>query len=264
MHYIAENLKALRKEKGWTQSEFARQLGVKRSLIGAYEEGRADPRISFLQLICEKFGLTMDKLITRPIGEQSGNPVTDVRGSSLRVLPITIDREKKAEMAALVPVQAAAGYMTGYGDVEYIESLPVFDLPFPELTRGRTYRLFQIRGESMLPIPPKSYIICSYVMDWTSIRNDQCYVILGKSEGIVFKRVLNNLALGYLTLKSDNPEFETYNLPVEEILEVWQAEGSVYLGTDHKEYIASPNAVMAELGEIRKRLDELGSRITDT
>ncbi|HAQ71260.1 MAG TPA: XRE family transcriptional regulator, partial [Flavobacteriales bacterium] len=41
MHFIPFNLKFLRKQKNWTQEEFARHLGVKRSLIGAYEEGRA-------------------------------------------------------------------------------------------------------------------------------------------------------------------------------------------------------------------------------
>jgi len=261
MHYIAENLKALRKEKGWTQSEFARQLGVKRSLIGAYEEGRADPRISFLQLVCDKFGLSLDKLISQPLDEQREKMLPDFKGASLRVLPITIDREKKAEMAILVPVKAAAGYMTGYGDVEYMESLPAFDLPFPELPRGRTYRIFQIQGESMLPIPSKSYIICSYILDWTSIRNDQCYIVLSKNEGIVFKRVLNNLALGYLTLKSDNPEFETYNLPAEEILEVWQAEGMAHIGMDYREQSAAPGALLHELNEIKQKLNELGSRI---
>lgn len=260
MHYISENLKTLRKERGWTQSDFAKQLGVKRSLIGAYEEGRADPRISFLQLICDKFDLTMDKLISSPL-EAGDRPAVDIKGTSLRVLPITIDKEKKGEMATLVPVQAAAGYMTGYGDVEYIESLPAFELPFPELPKGRTYRIFQIRGESMLPIPPKTYIICSYVMDWTTIRNDKCYVILSKSEGIVFKRVLNNLSLGYLTLKSDNPEFETYDLPLEEVMEVWLAEGMASIGLNEKAHQGSPAVVLQELGEIRKKLSELENKI---
>ena len=38
------NLKYLRKLRGWTQEEFANKLNIKRSLIGAYEEERADQR----------------------------------------------------------------------------------------------------------------------------------------------------------------------------------------------------------------------------
>ena len=46
MSQAGQNLKYLRKLRGWTQEEFAVKLGIKRSLIGAYEEERADPRLA--------------------------------------------------------------------------------------------------------------------------------------------------------------------------------------------------------------------------
>ena len=48
---IAENLKFLRKKAGYTQEQFAQELGIKRSLVGAYEEGRAEPRLQNLSKI---------------------------------------------------------------------------------------------------------------------------------------------------------------------------------------------------------------------
>ena len=48
MSTVSENLKFLRKEAGYTQQTFADALKIKRSLVGAYEEGRADPPISNL------------------------------------------------------------------------------------------------------------------------------------------------------------------------------------------------------------------------
>ena len=44
---LNENIRSLRKSLGLTQEEFAGQLDIKRSLIGAYEEGRAEPRLNF-------------------------------------------------------------------------------------------------------------------------------------------------------------------------------------------------------------------------
>jgi len=38
MNIANQNLKYLRKLRGWTQQEFADKLRIKRSLIGAYEE----------------------------------------------------------------------------------------------------------------------------------------------------------------------------------------------------------------------------------
>lgn len=226
MHFLAQNLKSLRKRESLTQQDFAKLLGVKRSLIGAYEESRAEPRLSLLQLIAGRFKLTLDQLISQPLEAGSGQS-NDVSGQHLRILPIAIDRDTNVERSTLVPVKAAAGYLGGYGDVEFIESLPSFSLPFPELPDGRTYRIFQIEGDSMLPIHSGAYVICSYVQDWTDIKNDQCYIVLSKDEGIVFKRVLNNAADASLTMKSDNTAFSPYELPLDQVIEVWKAHGVV-------------------------------------
>ncbi|MEX2597447.1 MAG: helix-turn-helix transcriptional regulator, partial [Salibacteraceae bacterium] len=94
MHFIPENLRHIRKQRKWTQDQFARHLGVKRSMIGAYEEGRADPRISFLLLVCQKFDLSMDDLVGKPIGDQTENSTKRISGSSLRILPIAMDQNE--------------------------------------------------------------------------------------------------------------------------------------------------------------------------
>ncbi|HAG05307.1 MAG TPA: transcriptional regulator, partial [Cryomorphaceae bacterium] len=39
MMELAHTLKALRKKHGWTQQQLAERAGIKRSLVGAYEEG---------------------------------------------------------------------------------------------------------------------------------------------------------------------------------------------------------------------------------
>jgi transcriptional regulator with XRE-family HTH domain len=51
MALAGSNLKYLRKLRGWTQEEFASKLGIKRSLIGAYEEERAEPRTDVLEIL---------------------------------------------------------------------------------------------------------------------------------------------------------------------------------------------------------------------
>ena len=52
---INENIRYLRKKKGWTQEKFSSKIGIKRSLVGAYEEGRSDPRLNNLLKMCEVF-----------------------------------------------------------------------------------------------------------------------------------------------------------------------------------------------------------------
>lgn len=258
MHFIPENLKFLRKQRGWTQDQMAKQLGVKRSLIGAYEEGRSDPRISFLVLVCQKFNVSMDLLVSKRL-DLKDQKIVDFKGTTLRVLPIAISDSDLNERATLVPEKAAAGYLSGYSDVEYIESLPAFELPYPELSKDKTYRVFQIKGDSMLPILPGSYIIASFVLDWHSVKNDQLYVVVSKSEGVVFKRLLNELSSGRFILKSDNPLYPPTALNAEEVIEIWKAEGLTSFTMDFSQDFSSN--LQSTLAGIQSSLEELKRRL---
>src|SRR5450631_2279796 len=65
MSVAAQNLKYLRKLRGWTQEEFANKLKIKRSLLGAYEEERAEPRLEVLELVSDMFRLSLDELLRK-------------------------------------------------------------------------------------------------------------------------------------------------------------------------------------------------------
>ena len=67
------NLKYLRKLRGWTQEEFANKVGIKRSLVGAYEEERADPRIDVLEIVGDIFKLSLDDLLLKDLSNTGGS-----------------------------------------------------------------------------------------------------------------------------------------------------------------------------------------------
>lgn len=115
-----QNLKYLRKLRGWTQEEFAGKLGIKRSLVGAYEEERADPRIDVLEKLCDMFKLTLDDLLRRDLAEVKGNYLSKRRQQKLLT---------ENNLIYFVPVKAAAGYLAGYADTEFIDELNTFTLP---------------------------------------------------------------------------------------------------------------------------------------
>ena len=247
MNYLAQNIKYLRKEKKLTQEQLAHKIGVKRAMVGAYEEGRAEPRLQTIQNMCHYFKVRLDKLIGGDISV-GGAADVDAKGEKLRVLPIVVDKNNDKELGTLVPVKAAAGYLNGFGDVDYIENLPRFSMPFPELPQDRTYRMFQIMGDSMLPVLPGAYIICEYVADWNSIRNEECYVMVTLDEGVVYKRVINNMEKDEFLLKSDNTAYETYSVTTENLVEAWKAIG--YTSFDLPGQPASGDVDMFKLMEM--------------
>ena len=60
---FGKTLKALRTEKGWTQSELAEKIGVAKKTISFYEvESRKPSRITLMKL-AELFEVTLDMLV---------------------------------------------------------------------------------------------------------------------------------------------------------------------------------------------------------
>ncbi len=238
--FIGANLKFLRKEKNMTQEELAQALNIGRHSIGSYEEGRAEPKIDTMMAICRLFEIPVPAFVERLLSEVPkdeldmirGEYKADIEGKNLRVLPIMVDALGE-ERITVVAQKAAAGYLNGYGDPVYIETLPSFNLPLPELdTRHGTYRTFQVSGDSMLPIKPGSYIIAQYIENFKDVRDDEVYVIVSNTEGVVLKRVKNRITkegTGTLLLKSDNPAYSSYELKVEDIKEVWKAKAYISL-----------------------------------
>ncbi len=214
MSQAGQNLKYLRKLRGWTQEEFAIKLGIKRSLIGAYEEERADPRLEVLEIVGDIFKLSLDDLLLKDLSNTGNSFLAKRRQQKM----MTADRN----IIHFVPVKAAAGYLAGYADNEFIDELNTFTLP---MLSGGNYRAFEIIGDSMMPTPSGSIIVGEKVDNTDDIKSDQAYIVISRSEGIVYKRVVkNNRAKNKLTLVSDNPQYQPYQVNAEDVVELWQAQ----------------------------------------
>lgn len=223
MKQLGPNIRILRKQKGWTQAQLAEKLEVNRSLIGAYEDGRSEPRLDTLQMFCHLFSVSLEELLYKKLDQKAPEPIRS--NYPLRILPVAVEPSGK-ELISLIPQKAAAGYTRGYADTEYIEGLQSISLPLPELQQSGTLRIFQIEGDSMLPVQPGAYIIGEFVETWETLKNNECYILLTLNDGIVYKRIENELASkNRLLLKSDNPEYKSYYLDALEVIEIWKAKG---------------------------------------
>ena len=257
MSFLNANIKLLRKQHGLTQGQLAEKIGLKRSLIGAYEEHRAEPKLATIQKLSYLFKVPLGDLVNIDLSKEGAAARVDTAGKTLRVLPIVVDSEDK-EHITLVNESARAGYTGSYADPEFIESLPSFSLPVKELYTEQTYRLFQINGDSMLPITSGSYVICGYVQDWSDIKNGECHVVVTRDNGIVYKRLQRVDETGELLLISDNPLYEPYSIGVGEVLEVWKARG--YLSFDLPD---AAGASASDVHHISSLLTKLHKEVED-
>ena len=250
MSTAGQNLKYLRKLRGWTQEEFANKLHIKRSLIGAYEEERADPRLDVLEIVADMFKLTLDELLLKDLGNTSNNYLAKRRQQKM----MTADRN----VIHFVPVKAAAGYLASYADSEFIDELNTFTLP---MLSGGNYRAFEIIGDSMLPTPSGSIIVGEKIENTTDIKNSQAYIVVSRNEGIVYKRVeKNNRSKNKLTLVSDNPQYQPYQVNAEDVVELWQAQMviskvSVQQRWDVNSLASMVNNLQSQVSTLKKKMN---------
>lgn len=226
--FFASNIKHLRKRKGRTQDDVASSLNMKRSTLSGYENEIARPNIETLLAFSKYYNISIDTLIKIDLTtlsefylSQLENGVDAfVKGTNIRILTTTVDSNNN-ENIELIPEKAKAGYKNGFADPEYIKTLQTFQLPF--LSKEKKYRTFQVCGDSMLPIPDGSWITGEFIRNWHLLRDRHAYIILTLDDGIVFKVVENKITKeGKLILHSFNPIYQSCDIAVTEIKEIWK------------------------------------------
>lgn len=253
---------------GLTQEKFAELVGVKRSLIGAYEEGRATPPTENLLKISRVCNITLDQLLNQPFYKENAFPsLFKNEAEQAKEPPVTSEslkpgvrdeevesriRELSDSMQAdhfkLVSRDVFHQYVNQYNDASFLLNLPSFQ--FPNLPKGE-YRAFESAEDF---VTPGSTIICSYVKQVEALENGHNYILVTRKNGILYRRAYDQSELkGSLLLSSDKHEIASSEIPVREVLEIWKAVAYVSF--------SMPKPVVS-LSNVESLVDELKSEIS--
>lgn len=266
MEYFRKNIKFLRKRKNRTQDDVAVALGFKRSTLSGYENGIAEPSLSSIIRFSEYYGVAIDTLVKVDLSSLRESQLSQlerghdvyIKGSKLRVLATTVDTNNN-ENIELVNEKAKAGYTTGFADPEYIKELPVFQMPF--LSSQKKYRTFQVKGDSMLPVPDGAWITGEYIQDWEALKNGDACIILTLDEGVVFKIIENNLKKSQdFTLHSLNPLYSPYSVNVSNIKEIWKFVH--FISPDLPDYNLSREYLLSTIMELEEELNKVKRKLS--
>lgn len=266
MHF-SHNIKLLRKRKSKTQDDLAFALEMKRSTLSGYENQVAEPGLEILMKFSEYYGIAIDTLLKVDLSKLTDSQLYQlehgqdvfIRGNKLRVLATTVNKENE-ENIELVPEKAKAGYTNGFADPEYISELPVFSLPF--LSKNKKYRTFQLNGDSMLPIPDKSWVTAEFVQDWTDVINGEAYIILTLNEGVVFKIVENRIKEeGKMTLFSLNPLYEPFDVDISDVREIWRFTN--YISSRIPDPVLPGDEIRNTVASLKNEMNKIKSRLKD-
>ncbi len=267
------NLKYLRKKSGKTQDALSSEVNIGRTTIANYEAGISEPNVETLRTFAKYFGVSLDDLLSKNLETQPFSPEQpDEKDLMLRAafpqkgekgysaIPkiITVDNSGNDNII-YVPVKARAGYLLGYGDAEFMETLPTFRLPG---LNNATYRMFEVEGPSMAPnVLHGDRIIGEWIDQLDKIRDNRVYVVVHKG-GVAVKRLVNRLKeRGKIYLKSDTiahrHEFPTIEIDPEDIKEVWY--GRMKISSDFSE----PAEVYHRLADLEMDVMEMKRMIKD-
>lgn len=130
----------------------------------------------------------------------------------------------------LVSQYAYAGYLSGYGDPEYIDKLPRIDFT-PDRHMTGNYIAFEVRGDSMNDGTADSYLegellICRevepiYWKDSQLFINKRDFVIIHK-EGILIKRIIaHDVDNHKITIHSLNPMYQDEVLDLADVRQIF-------------------------------------------
>jgi transcriptional regulator with XRE-family HTH domain len=252
MTKIAKNIRFLRGMRALSQEQLAEELSVTRSRIGSYEESRSEPNIDMLIQLSMYFRLPVDALIKYDLARVGDKPFIDI-GKHRVLFPITVDEENNDNIE-VVSVKASAGYLNGYSDPEFIENLQRMKLPF--VPTGK-HRAFPIKGDSMPPLSEGSFVIGKFVEDLKTLRTGKTYVLLTLNDGIVYKRITNELKdKKSFLLSSDNKAYHPYYVHANEVLEAWEFVCSINT-SEYQEDDLNLSSIMNMLRSMQVELQEL-------
>lgn len=246
---IAENLKCLRRSRDLTQETLAEILEISTSQYSNYEQGTRGIPIGVLCSISSYYNIALDVIVKGDLTRVDLKNLINI-GINRLLFPIIIEGDKKIENIEVVPLKASAGYLAGYTDPIFIETLPRMKLPF--FDKG-TYRAFPITGDSMLPIRHGSIIVGEYIEKLEYIKDGKTYVIL-TTDGISYKRVIKEE--NTLLMVSDNKQYKPYRVALENILELWEFKCFISLH-EYSENEYSLESLFPIIGGMTTKLDEI-------
>jgi transcriptional regulator with XRE-family HTH domain len=240
MNKLAKNIKVLRDLKKLSQEQLAEELAITRGRLGAYEEGRNEPPLEILISLSSYFHISIDALVRGDLSQTDPEALMKI-GKNRILFPVQVDKFNN-DMIEVVPVKAIAGYLAGYSDPSFIQDLPVMNLPFKIVGK---HRAFGIKGDSMPPLKEGTTVIGRYVETLDEIKDGQTYIVLTKNDGLVYKRLYREKKRSndVFIFNSDNPAYQPYTIPTEDILEVWSFVCSINVGEFKQQDINIDNMI---------------------
>ncbi len=256
MSFVGQNIKRIRAVRKLSQAKFAELFNLARPSVGAYEEGRSEPKIQTLIEIAHYFGLSIDVLLTKEL------TVNDLY--SFNLLNQKLDAlhmggvvPKQTSKASLVLQAQHLNYLVNHQKRDYLDSLPKCELPFS--SKG-IQRLFEMSGDHMVVdqqgLHHGDFLFCEKV-DWTTLGKErEGSVLLAVTKEVIAVGRLEKE--GQLILVADNPSFKSLTIDESTLIELWVVKAKLSTHLDApKKMEEKVHSVEEQLKALMQRMENI-------
>ncbi|RYU94828.1 helix-turn-helix domain-containing protein [Emticicia agri] len=141
-------------------------------------------------------------------------------------------------------------YLMKNKELSFLKTLTEFHLP--TLPAGE-YRAFEATEDFAFE---GALLIGTLIKNWYDIADSKNYVLVTKPQGIIYRRVYNQVKIkGTLLLSSDNHRFPSTEISINDVLETWEIKA--FLSYVLPEPSASFDKLNHLVGEMKFELDRL-------
>lgn len=246
----AKRFKKLREELRYTQQGFA-ELLVIGTTTADIERGKTKLTGKVVAKLLSDFNINPLWLY----GESFEKYLDTSKGNvSPKVITINPSGE---DSIVLVNQKAAAGYPHNVQDVDWYESLPVFNIPLPEY-RNASYRGFQVEGDSMLPsIKPTEWVLGRAVANIDEAPDSKIYIIVLRDSVLVKKLQKMPSSPERIRLISLNEEYIPIDVMIKDIQELWMVNSKLSFGIDEPAESGLFRQLQDSMNELKSQISQL-------
>ncbi len=223
MSFFGKNIKKIRSVKSLSQQAFAELFDLKRGTLGAYEEGRSEPKIDTIIKIANYFSIEIDKLLTN---ELTVNELLKFKGDLT-----TYANDIKREQFAVIPCiteGTAIEYVSLYDKQNFIRELPTIQLPVNPAKKFRGYTVLNLEMTNHdQGFYPKDIVVGEKVpSDVIKKLNNGTLVVAVTETKLIFRRLY--ITKNNVVLRADHKNIEDETYPISEIKEMWRVRYVFY------------------------------------
>ncbi len=216
MTFFGKNIKKIRGVKRLSQQAFADLFDLKRGTLGAYEEGRSEPKLETIIRIANYFSVSIDSLLTH---ELTVNQLLQFKGD----IAAAIDENQLKEFTQIpcLTVDKISEYCKNFTDKGLIETLPKLQLPVMSKRKLRGYIIHNLEmAQNESGLYPKDVVIGEAIpkIRISDLEEGTLSMLLLEEDFLIRRIFIND---NKIVLKADHESVPDKEINPKELKELW-------------------------------------------